>query len=201
MHLFAQKPLLNSDPARVPQPIRIYTRVILRAVFYCPSLLYKVPICAKFLCIGLSIYLHVMSKTMCRSCKSTYNIPTDSQAARKVKDDHSKQCPSAFKNSKGFPVPFLDGKFCCPFRYNGCLFSAKINPIRKHSCSFGPVPGHTPQTVYGDAASFRPPELGQYIEITFADILSHAIKAASPPSVRANYLHHSSSQIVNCFRA
>ncbi|KAG2062864.1 hypothetical protein BDR04DRAFT_1164541 [Suillus decipiens] len=123
-----------------------------------------------------------MSETTCRSCNSTYTIPSEPRAARKVKDDHSKQCPFAVKNCKGFPVAFVDGKFCCPFRYNGCLFSAKIDPVRKHQCSFGPVPGHTPQTVYGDAASFRPIELGQYIETNYADTLRGAKKVAGTPS-------------------
>ncbi|KAG1854004.1 hypothetical protein F4604DRAFT_1932969 [Suillus subluteus] len=123
-----------------------------------------------------------MSETTCCSCNSKYSIPADARAARKVKDDHSKQCPFAVKNCKGFPVPFVDGKFCCPFRYNGCLFSAKIDPVRKHQCTFGPVQGHTPQTIYGDAASLRPVDLGQYIETNYADILRSAKKAADTPS-------------------
>lgn len=149
----------------------------------------------------LNFFLQAMSETTCRSCKTTYSIPTDPQAARKIKDDHSKQCPLAIKTCKGFPVAFVGGKFCCPFRYNGCPFSAKIDPVRKHKCSFGPVPGHTPQTVYGDAVSFKPAELGQYIEINYADTLNRAREAAGTPSVCAIYLLcFSSCQIYISFR-
>ncbi|KAG2355369.1 hypothetical protein BDR07DRAFT_548221 [Suillus spraguei] len=138
-----------------------------------------------------------MSETTCRSCNSTYSIPSEPRAARKVKDDHSKQCSFAVKNCKGFPVAFVDGKFCCPFRYNGCLFSAKIDPVRKHQCSFGPVTGHTPQTVYGDAASLRPIELGQYIETNYGDTLRGAKKVAGTPS-GVESVDASSAKIPSC---
>ncbi|KAG2063267.1 hypothetical protein BDR04DRAFT_1164009 [Suillus decipiens] len=138
-----------------------------------------------------------MSETTCRSCNSTYSIPSEPRAARKAKDDHSKQCSFAVKNCKGFPVAFVDGKFCCPFRYNGCLFSAKIDPVRKHQCSFGPVTGHTPQTVYGDAASLRPNELGQYIETNYADTLRGAKKVAGTPS-GVESVDASSDKIPSC---
>jgi hypothetical protein len=136
----------------------------------------------------LKIILQSMLPITCRNCNSTYSVPPNPQRARKAKDDHSKQCPFSFKNYKGFPVTFVDGKFCRPFRYNGCLYSAKIDSVRRHQCSFGPVTGHTPETVYKDAASLRPVELGEYIE-----------KAAGTLSVCAHNHHRSSSQIYPCF--
>lgn len=103
------------------------------------------------------------------------------------RNTHRKLCLlSPKKHSDGYwPIPVLNGVHCCAFLYRNCRYSGSIDRVREHCRSAkccGPEDGATPSSIYKDALSLSPPDLGQYISNNF--LTAPGLPASHQPSVR-----------------
>jgi hypothetical protein len=133
----------------------------------------------------------IVDEWECGHCREVIKYQENANKAeqKNARSSHSKGCLLSKKTVKNWPIPVWDQKFCCPYRYRGCLYSAKgIDALHKHCdgnvgmgnrCEVGPNPGDTCEDVYGPTTvdSLSSAELGQFVEERFAPTSLVCIKS------------------------
>lgn len=123
------------------------------------------------------------------TCKHCRDVISYEQGSTIPGGTHRKQCllsPKKISVSEIYwPVPVLGGVHCCLFLYRKCSYSSTIDRIREHcrsSSCCGPEIDATPGSVYQQAASLSPTDLGVYIKTTFLTISQAIVNAPSSDS-------------------
>ncbi|KAG1765060.1 hypothetical protein EV702DRAFT_1051127 [Suillus placidus] len=112
-----------------------------------------------------------MGQWKCLSCQEIIkHSETNKERIKGIGSKHTKKCIECQKSMSGWPIPVWEGKHCCPFRYQSCMYTNDMGSkaIQNHCNSvncLGSLPEDTVAKVYSDAPSnYTPSMLGQWVQ-------------------------------------